>query len=105
MATTHQNQPTTHHDDEMPSARSLEEAVNADNSLEGYAAMNYDDNAEISQRAYQLYEERGRQHGFHEQDWHQAEQEIRSRGSRTSEPAAAEPIKSTKAGAASHSAA
>lgn len=40
----------------------------------------------IRRRAYELYEQRGRQDGFHEQDWLQAESEIlssRSRPSRT----------------------
>jgi Protein of unknown function (DUF2934) len=40
----------------------------------------------IRRRAYELYEQRGRQDGFHEQDWLQAESEIlssRSRASRT----------------------
>ena len=40
---------------------------------------------QIRSRAYELYEQRGRQDGFHEQDWLQAESEIlsRSRTSRT----------------------
>ena len=40
---------------------------------------------QIRRRAYELYEQRGRQHGLHEQDWLQAETEIlsRSRTSRT----------------------
>lgn len=33
---------------------------------------------QIRERAYQLFEERGRQEGFAEQDWLQAEKEIRS---------------------------
>jgi len=32
---------------------------------------------EISRRAYQLWEERGRPHGSHEEDWHRAEHELR----------------------------
>ena len=31
----------------------------------------------IRQRAYELYEERGRGHGRHEEDWAQAEEQIR----------------------------
>ncbi len=31
----------------------------------------------IRQRAYELYEERGRHHGHHEEDWAQAEEQIR----------------------------
>ena len=34
---------------------------------------------EIRRRAYQLYEERGRQHGFHHDDWTRAESEVLSR--------------------------
>lgn len=34
---------------------------------------------EIRQRAYELYEERGRQHGFHHEDWSRAETEVLSR--------------------------
>ena len=34
---------------------------------------------QIRRRAYELYEQRGRQDGFHEQDWLQAETEILSR--------------------------
>ena len=32
---------------------------------------------QIRERAYQLYLERGRQHGSHEDDWHRAEAELR----------------------------
>ncbi len=40
---------------------------------------------QIRRRAYELYEQRGGQHGYHEQDWLQAESEVmsRSRSSRT----------------------
>jgi Protein of unknown function (DUF2934) len=34
---------------------------------------------EIRVRAYQLYEERGHQHGFHQDDWARAEREILTR--------------------------
>jgi hypothetical protein len=34
---------------------------------------------EIRRRAYELYEERGRQHGFHHDDWSRAEREVLSR--------------------------
>lgn len=63
----------------MPTAHSLEEAANADNSLEGYAAINADDHSEIAKLAYHFYEERGRQDGSAEEDWFRAEQEIRAR--------------------------
>jgi hypothetical protein len=42
---------------------------------------------QIRRRAYELYEQRGRQDGFHEQDWLQAESEIRSPRSRPSRTA------------------
>lgn len=80
------------HDDakKITPARTMEEAVNSNDSLEGYVAMNGDDNSEIARRAYELYEERGRQHGFHEDDWYRAENEIRSRKSADRKPAASE---------------
>ena len=34
---------------------------------------------EIRRRAYELYEERGRQHGFEQQDWARAETEVRNK--------------------------
>jgi hypothetical protein len=34
---------------------------------------------EIRLRAYELYRERGGQHGSHEADWHRAESEVRSK--------------------------
>jgi hypothetical protein len=34
---------------------------------------------QIRARAYELYEARGRQQGFHDQDWAQAEAEVLSR--------------------------
>jgi hypothetical protein len=34
---------------------------------------------EIRQRAYELYEERGRQDGLHDEDWSRAETEVLSR--------------------------
>ena len=34
---------------------------------------------QIRRRAYELFEQRGRQDGFHEQDWLQAESEILAR--------------------------
>src|SRR5690349_9478989 len=35
---------------------------------------------QIRERAYQLYLERGRQHGSHEDDWYRAESELRGHG-------------------------
>jgi Protein of unknown function (DUF2934) len=34
---------------------------------------------EVRRRAYELYEERGRQEGFHDEDWARAESEILSK--------------------------
>lgn len=34
---------------------------------------------EIRRRAYELFRERGGQHGSHEADWHRAESEVRSK--------------------------
>ena len=34
------------------------------------------DDEKIARRAYELYEQRGRKHGHHEDDWHQAKREI-----------------------------
>ena len=70
----------------MPTAHSLQDAVNADNSLEGYAAMNATDHDEIAKIAYQMYEERGGEHGHHEEDWHRAEREYRSRAGQGGSP-------------------
>ena len=47
--------------------------------IEGNAAIDLD---AIRQRAYELYEERGGQHGLHEDDWYRAEQEVRARNDR-----------------------
>ena len=41
------------------------------------AALGPDLRARIAKRAYELYEERGRQEGYALEDWLQAEQEIR----------------------------
>jgi hypothetical protein len=44
--------------------------------IEGNAGVNLD---EVRRRAYELYEQRGGQHGLHDEDWYRAEQEIRAR--------------------------
>jgi hypothetical protein len=46
--------------------------------IEGNAAIDVD---AVRQRAYELYEERGGEHGLHENDWYRAEQEVRARHS------------------------
>ena len=40
----------------------------------------------ITQRAYELYEQRGRQAGYELEDWLQAEREIRSAAAKTPKP-------------------
>ena len=44
----------------------------------------------IAERAYQLFLKRGGKHGYHQQDWMQAEREIRAEAAR---PAAKAPAK------------
>jgi len=44
-----------------------------------YAHLEAGIQEEIRQRAYELYEERGRQDGFHDEDWSRAETEVLSR--------------------------
>jgi hypothetical protein len=43
--------------------------------IEGNGVISSDD---VRQRAYELYEQRGRLDGYHEQDWHEAEAQIRN---------------------------
>jgi DUF2934 family protein len=43
-------------------------------TIQGNGVISSED---IRQRAYELYEQRGRVDGFHEQDWHEAEAQIR----------------------------
>jgi hypothetical protein len=38
---------------------------------------------EIARRAYQLWEERGKPHGSHEEDWYRAEHELRHQSEAT----------------------
>jgi|SRR5579884_725481 len=73
----------------MPTAHSLEEAANSDNSLEGYVAVNHgagphqehqpDDHDLIAELAYQFYLDRNGQSGSAEEDWYRAERELRHR--------------------------
>ncbi len=68
------------HDDPIKTAHSLPEMASAGESLEGYAAMNgLDGDSEIARRAYELFQERGGEHGYAEDDWFRAEQEVRRR--------------------------
>ena len=70
----------------MPSAQSLQDAANADNSLQGYAAVNDPaEHEEIARLAYSYYLERGASDGSAEEDWMRAEREVRARKSPGSE--------------------
>jgi DUF2934 family protein len=54
--------------------------------IEGNGAADLDD---IRQRAYELYEEDGRQDGKHEDHWFRAESEVRARNNGKSKPSRA----------------
>lgn len=47
---------------------------------------NHDELSEISRRAYQRFEERGGGHGNDQDDWYEAEREVRNRQSQPSQP-------------------
>ena len=53
------------------------------NGNSGDAHASNDLETVIRMRAYELYEKRGRRDGHAQDDWFQAEAEVRSRGSRT----------------------
>lgn len=53
------------------------------NGKSGNASADFDLEAAIRTRAYELYEKRGRQDGQAQNDWFQAEAELRPRVSRT----------------------
>jgi Protein of unknown function (DUF2934) len=59
--------------------------INQGNGNQGNGAPSYakadlgELQEQIRARAYELYEARGRQEGFHDQDWAQAEAEVLSR--------------------------
>ena len=77
------------------SAHNLRDETNSNDTLQGYAAMNSvgerseiakeaageisDDREEIASLAYQYHQERGGQHGSHDEDWYRAEQVVRQR--------------------------
>jgi hypothetical protein len=56
-------------------------STNASSEQHNSAAMSEES---IRQRAYELYEQRGRREGNHHEDWFRAEQEIRERHRRNS---------------------
>lgn len=70
--------PAAHQD--IETAKSLPDAVNAEQSILGYAAVNgLDERDEIARIAYDLYNQRNGGPGDADGDWYQAEQEIRRR--------------------------
>jgi hypothetical protein len=71
---------TPHAHDGIGTARNLSDAANAEQSLEGYAAVNgLSDGSEIARRAYELFERRQREgaEGSADGDWFRAEEEVR----------------------------
>jgi hypothetical protein len=50
--------------------------TNASSEAHNSPALDYE---AIRRRAYELYEQRGRTHGRHDEDWYRAEREIRDR--------------------------
>ena len=73
-----QSQPRALHSEDA--SRSTAAAVHPDNTPGTQVYPGIED--EIRRRAYELYEERGRQDGFQEEDWARAETEILSRHQR-----------------------
>ena len=70
--------PTTHKD--IETARNLPDAANAQQSIQGYAAVNgLGEDDEIARVAYRLYTERSEHEGDADGDWFRAEQEVRRR--------------------------
>ena len=65
---------------ETPSARNMPDAANADQSIQGYAAVNgLNGDSEVARRAYELYlqrQENGAE-GNADGDWFRAEREVR----------------------------
>jgi hypothetical protein len=62
---------------ETPSTTAQATIATARNAvIEGNATIDAD---AVRRRAYELYEERGRLDGYHEQDWYSAEQELSGR--------------------------
>jgi hypothetical protein len=66
-----------------PTAHTLEQEVNSDNSLQGYAAMNgLDKNEEIVRAALEFARQAGRDGNPADEDWSRAEEEFRRRSDR-----------------------
>ena len=65
---------------DVETARNRPDAANAQQSIQGYAAINgLDEQTEIARLAYRLYQERGDDHGDADGDWFRAEEEVRRR--------------------------
>lgn len=65
-------------------AHSMVDAGSSEDVAHGYAAVNIpasqlDQHEEIAKVAYQYFQERGGEHGSHEEDWRRAEEEVRRR--------------------------
>ena len=63
----------------IETARNLPDAANAQQSIEGYAAINADPDSEIAKEAFELYQQRGENPGDADGDWFRAEAEVRRR--------------------------
>jgi hypothetical protein len=68
---------------EAPTELTTSTSSRTKNGKNGNASADFDLEAAIRTRAYELYEERGRQDGQAQDDWFQAEAELRPRVSRT----------------------
>lgn len=69
-----------HAHEEIRTARNMADAANANQSLEGYAAVNaLDENEEIGRLAHKYFLERQKEGGVGsaDDDWFRAEQEVR----------------------------
>ena len=81
MARVKRAQVTTMEPPAKPTTSTLVEKKNGKNGQ--WPDADFDLEAAIRARAYELYEQRGRQDGQAQTDWFQAEAELRSRVSRT----------------------
>lgn len=63
----------------MTKTMSIDSTRRSEGEPESSNSSGYDQQERIRKRAYELYEQRGRQDGFHEQDWKEAENEIRAK--------------------------
>ena len=68
---------------EAPTEPSTSTSSRNKNGKNGNAKADFDLEAAIRARAYELYEKRGRQDGHAQNDWFKAEAELRPRVSRT----------------------